>query len=241
MGVTEQLARMVVETPGEALDGEVVESAKLRFLDMLGIALAGSRERSTLIALDIARHMGGEGRASIPGHPDRTSAPLAGFVTGIAAHSQEFDDYTKGVTHVSVAMVPGALALAEDMDLSGRAMIEGFALGFELESRIGHGLRPALFDRGWHPNGILGALGVAAAGIDVYATDAVMAKCMGFEPMTLGLLAYANDLDLGVADLEKIDVLETGISDVARNFKPHETNELQLQWQDADAGRYLNV
>lgn len=84
-------------------------------------------------------------------------------------------------------------------------------------------------------------LGVAAAGIDVYATDAVMAKCMGFEPMTLGLLAYANDLDLGVADLEKIDVLETGISDVARNFKPHETNELQLQWQDADAGRYLNV
>ena len=171
MGVTEKLARMVVETQSKVFDGEVVESAKLRFLDTLGIALAGSRERSTLIALDIARHMGGKARASIPGHPDRMSSPLAGFVTGIAAHSQEFDDYTKGVTHVSVAMVPGALALAEDLDLSGRCMIDGFALGFELESRVGHGLRPALLDRGWHPNGILGALGVAAAGARMMELD----------------------------------------------------------------------
>ncbi len=84
-------------------------------------------------------------------------------------------------------------------------------------------------------------LGVAAAGIDVYATDAVMAKCMGFEPMTLGLLAYGNDLGLGVADLDKIDVLETRIEDVARAFKPHETNGLQLQWQDDEADRYLHV
>ena len=67
MGVTEKLARMVVETQSKVFDGEVVDSAKLRFLDTLGIALAGSRERSTLIALDIARHMGGKACASIPG------------------------------------------------------------------------------------------------------------------------------------------------------------------------------
>ena len=84
-------------------------------------------------------------------------------------------------------------------------------------------------------------LGVAAASSDVYAADAVMATCMGFEPMTLGLLAYANDLGLGVADLEKIDVLETAIEDVAKNFKPHEKNEQQLQWQDDQAERYLRV
>ena len=84
-------------------------------------------------------------------------------------------------------------------------------------------------------------LGVAAAGVDVYATDAVMAKGMGFEPMTLGLLAYANDLGLGVAELEKIDVLDTAIEDVATDFKPHEKNEQQLQWQDNQAERYLRV
>lgn len=84
-------------------------------------------------------------------------------------------------------------------------------------------------------------LGIASAGTDVIAVDAVVAKCMGFEPMTLGLLAYANDLGLGVADIEKIDVLDTKIEDVERAFKPHETNDLQLQWKDDEANHYLHV
>ena len=183
MGTTEQLARMVVETPGRNLGAAVIDSAKLRFLDTIGIALAGSREPATLAALTTIRHMGGAAAASIPGHPDQTSAPLAGFVTGVAAHSQEYDDYTKGVTHASVVMVPGSLALAEDLDLSGQAMIEGFALGFELESRVAHGLRPALLDRGWHPNGIVGALGVAAAGARMMDLDLMKTR------MAIGIAA----------------------------------------------------
>ncbi|MEX2644347.1 MAG: MmgE/PrpD family protein [Acetobacterales bacterium] len=171
MGVTEQLARMVVETPGSAFDGAVVESAKLRFLDMIGISLAGSREPATLIALDTVRHMGGNPSAGIPGHPDRTSSPLAGFVTAVAAHSQEYDDYTKSVTHVSVVMVPGALVMADELGISGRAMIDAFAVGFEMEARLAHGMRPALLDRGWHPNGIVGAIGVASAGARMMGLD----------------------------------------------------------------------
>ncbi|MEZ4656483.1 MAG: DUF362 domain-containing protein [Caldilineaceae bacterium] len=81
--------------------------------------------------------------------------------------------------------------------------------------------------------------GIAAAGVDVYATDAVMAKAMGFEPSALGLLHYAQQLGLGVIDLAQIDVLETKIADVMRAFKPHEKTPLQLQWQDAHAMHYL--
>ena len=127
----------------------------MRFLDTIGIALAGSREPSTLAALETVRHMGGRPVASIPGQADRTSSPLAGFVSAVSAHAQEFDDYTKSVTHVSVVMVPGALALAEELGVSGRTMIDAFAVGFEMDARLAHGMRPALFDRGWHPNGRL--------------------------------------------------------------------------------------
>ncbi|MCB0086331.1 MAG: DUF362 domain-containing protein, partial [Caldilineaceae bacterium] len=81
--------------------------------------------------------------------------------------------------------------------------------------------------------------GIAAAGVDVYATDAVMAKAMGFEPSELGLLHYAQQLGLGVIDLEQIDVLETNIADVMRSFTPHEKTPLQLQWQDVNAVHYL--
>ncbi|MEM7131476.1 MAG: DUF362 domain-containing protein [Chloroflexota bacterium] len=82
-------------------------------------------------------------------------------------------------------------------------------------------------------------LGIAAAGVDVYATDAVMAKSMGFEPLDLGLLHYGHLLELGVADLKEIEVLETKIADVQKSFKPHETTELQFQWQRDDAMELL--
>jgi uncharacterized protein (DUF362 family) len=82
-------------------------------------------------------------------------------------------------------------------------------------------------------------LGVAAASADVFAVDAVMAKAMGFEPMSLGLLHYAHDLELGVTDLNKIDVLDTAIKDIAVSFKPHAKNDLQLMWQDEAADNFL--
>jgi len=176
MGVTETLARLAIETPWSALPVDAIRSAKLRILDTIGIALCGSREESTRIALETVREMGGWPAASVIGHPDRTSAPLAGYVNATAAHSQEFDDYTKGVTHASVVMVPGSLALAEARGLSGRSLLEGFIVGFEVESRIARGLRPALLDRGWHPNGIVGGIGVAVAGARMWGLDGMRTR-----------------------------------------------------------------
>lgn len=171
MGVTEQLARFALETPAITFEGALIASAKLRFLDTIGITVAGSREDSTRIALDTVRHLGGNPHASVIAHSERTSAPLAGFVNGIAAHSQEYDDFTKGVTHVSVVLVPGTLAIGEELGVSGRELLEAFVVGFEVDARLARGMRPALFDRGWHPNGIVGAMGVAAASCRVLRLD----------------------------------------------------------------------
>ena len=84
-------------------------------------------------------------------------------------------------------------------------------------------------------------LGVAAASADVFACDAVSAAAMGFEPMELGLLHYADTLGMGVGDLARIEVLETAIEDVRTAFKPHQTTELQMQWQEEKAEEFLGV
>lgn len=77
--------------------------------------------------------------------------------------------------------------------------------------------------------------GVAAASVDVFAADAVVAKAMGFEPMELGLLNYGHRLGMGVADLDEIEVLETKIAAVRKQFKPHEKTHLQMQWHEPRA------
>jgi len=84
-------------------------------------------------------------------------------------------------------------------------------------------------------------LGVAAASADVFAADAVMAKVMGYEPLEQGLLYYGNQLGIGVADLDKIQVLETKIEDVQTPFKHHEWIEDQKQWQHPKAQEYINA
>jgi len=55
---------------------------------------------------------------------------------------------------------------------------------------------------------------------------------MGFNPADIGLFHYANEMGLGVADLDQIEVLGTPIEDVTVSFQPHEKVEFQFQWQE---------
>ncbi len=82
-------------------------------------------------------------------------------------------------------------------------------------------------------------LGIAVASGDVFAADAVTSKTMGFEPLEIGLFRYADELGYGTADLSQIEIVGPPVEDVAIAFKPHETAELQFQWQDAESGEYL--
>jgi len=164
VGVTEQLARFAIETDGRSLlTPEVVASAKAKFLDTLGIMLAGSRAPPGRIAAKVARESGGHPESTVVGYGDKTSMALAGFANAASAHSLEYDDNTFGIGHLSVCLVPGCLAVAERLDLSGRQMLEAFAVGFEVCSRLGKGLKPYLLDRGWHSMAIVGGQGVTVA------------------------------------------------------------------------------
>ena len=83
MGVTEQLARFAVDVQASAIPQAAIDSAKLRFLDTIAVMIAGSRHPSTLISLEVARQMGGNPVASVVGHKDKTSSPLAGHLNEI--------------------------------------------------------------------------------------------------------------------------------------------------------------
>lgn len=72
---------------------------------------------------------------------------------------------------------------------------------------------------------------VAAASTDVFAADAIVAQAMGFDPLSLGLLHYGHTLGMGIADPAQIEVLATPVAAVQQSFKPHETTDLQQQWQ----------
>lgn len=73
-------------------------------------------------------------------------------------------------------------------------------------------------------------LGLSAASADTISVDAVISKAMGFEPLEVGTVFYADALDLGNGDLKNIDILGAVLSDHIRTFKPHDTIDLQRKW-----------
>jgi uncharacterized protein (DUF362 family) len=71
-------------------------------------------------------------------------------------------------------------------------------------------------------------LGVAAAGVDYVAVDAVVASVMGFDPRLKADTYLADEEGLGIGDLGGIEVVGEEIDNVRVKFKPH-TNYFETQ------------
>jgi 2-methylcitrate dehydratase PrpD len=90
------------------------------------------------------------------------SAPDAAWINGTAAHALDFDDVAlKG--HPSTVLVPAILAEAQALGSSGRDMAVAYAAGYEVWADLISRDRDDHHTKGWHPTGILGAIGAAAA------------------------------------------------------------------------------
>ena len=67
MGVTEQLARFAIETPAGFLEPKLVESVKHKFLDTIGIMVAGAYSPASRIVRKTVAEAGGAPVATIIG------------------------------------------------------------------------------------------------------------------------------------------------------------------------------
>lgn len=134
-------------------------------LDFAGVALNGSREPSSAPARALAKRFGSDGRSSLIGAGGWTNAPWAALANGTSAHSIELDDVTSGSSlHPGVAVIPAALATAEERGASPRLLCESVVAGYEVVTRVGAALDPAsAYRRGFHPTGVAGVFGAAAA------------------------------------------------------------------------------
>jgi 2-methylcitrate dehydratase PrpD len=154
----------------------VRELAQQCVLDYLGVGLAGADDELVRILLDELSEAGGAPQAAVIGHHARLPVLSAALVNGAIAHALDYDDVNLAMPgHPSVAILPALLALAEEKQASGKAMIAAFVAGYETCCRIGAALRPGHYNRGFHATGTVGAFGAAAAcahllGLDTEAT-----------------------------------------------------------------------
>jgi 2-methylcitrate dehydratase PrpD len=96
----------------------------------------------------------------------RLTPSLAALVNGTAGHALDFDDIGIGAGHVSVAIMPAALAVAELIDAPGDAFIEAMILGYEVAHRLTRMYPDSIsgpYAFGYHKPSLYSAFGASAA------------------------------------------------------------------------------
>ena len=150
---------------------EARAAAARAVLDTIGVTLAGTSEPAARIVRETIASDGG-GPCRVIGVAVRASAENAALANGTAAHALDYDDMCfVSLAHPSAPLVPAALAAAELAHASGRALLDAYVVGFEIEGRLGRAMNPRHYQRGWHCTSTIGAIGSAAAAARLLGLD----------------------------------------------------------------------
>ncbi len=158
--LTKDLGEFIANLKFKDIPAEGVAVIKTGFADCVGVMFAGKDEPLVKILIDTFNPVAGESRLLFG---TRTApAPQAAWINGAAAHALDYDDVAlRG--HPSTVLVPAILAEAQALGASGEEMIAAYAAGYETWGELVSRDQDHYHAKGWHPTGVLGAIGAAAA------------------------------------------------------------------------------
>ncbi len=172
VGCTERLAAFCSALDYANLPPDVVGKTKLCILDCIGTILAGAttplaaRARLAAARFETARI------ATILGHAERVSPPVAALVNGTLAEIFELQDGWRFGNNHPCVVIPAALAVAQWKRASGKALIAAVVAGYEVTNRLAWAVHPHHLARGYLPTGTTGTCGSAAAAARLMGLDA---------------------------------------------------------------------
>ena len=120
-----------------ALPPDVAEKAKHHILDTVAAMVSGSELPPGHAALALARAQAGRQVATVVGANILTGPMDAALVNGVLAHSDETDDsHGPSQSHPGASIVPAALALGEEVGVSGERYLRAVTLGYDVGPRM---------------------------------------------------------------------------------------------------------
>jgi 2-methylcitrate dehydratase PrpD len=146
-----------------ALPAAALHHAKRAIIDWFSALYPGTQVAPATLLVRAHSAELGFGRSSLPGIGLRAFPATAAWINGSASHSVEFDDIFKDAAyHPGCPTIAAALAMAQDLDRSGLALLRAIVIGYEISTRIGVAVQPSHY-RYFHTTGTVGCMGAAAA------------------------------------------------------------------------------
>ena len=191
--VAQQIGDWAVATRKRGLPAKTRNEARRLLLDGVGLCVAA---RNSKYVADLMATNIGDGRITAIGHARTLSPYDAAIINGAATHGEDFDDtFEGGPMHAGASVVPSSLAMAEHRGLDGNAVMHGIAVGMEFACRASMVSPQAIHRQGFHPSGVLGALGCAAGTASMIGLDSdKIANAIGIAgSFAAGIIEYLSD------------------------------------------------
>jgi 2-methylcitrate dehydratase PrpD len=169
-----------------------VAKAKARQALMDHVGLCVSARKEPYVEAAIAS-WDGRGACTAFGHAEGFDAGGAALLNGLAAHGEDYDDTFEGQpVHTSVAVMPAVIAACERDGRTGADALPAVVAGAEFMCRMALVSPTAIHRAGFHPTGVIGALGAAvgasvALGLDPRQTASAMGTAGS---MASGIIEY---------------------------------------------------
>ena len=149
--ISRELARFALELRYEDIPEEAIKAAKRFLLDSLGCAFAALDNPDMQAAHRYIQELGGAEQATVIGYGTKTNLPNAALMDSLLIRALDYNDiyWKEDPSHPS-DIIPAALAPAEFRGLSGRELLVGIVIAYELEMRLCHAAHPGIREVGWH-------------------------------------------------------------------------------------------
>ncbi len=149
--ITRTLAKFARSLTYEAIPQPARNEAKRFLLDSIGCALAALDLPDMRAAHRYIEGLGGMPQATVIGYGTKTNLPNATLMNALLVRAMDYNDiyWRNDPSHPS-DLLPAALAPAELHHMSGKDLIVGMVIAYEIELRLCNAAQPGVREVGWH-------------------------------------------------------------------------------------------
>ncbi len=194
--ISRKMAQFALSLTYDRIPEPARKEAKRFLLDSVGCALAALDHEDMRQAYEHVQALGGREQATVIGHGTRTNLGNAALMNALLIRAMDYNDiyWKQDPSHPS-DVLPAALAPAEFKGLSGKDLLVGILIGYELEMRLCLAADPGVREVGWHHASLTQFVSpLVAARMLGLTEDQAVAACgiSGSSHFTLGVVVAGH-------------------------------------------------
>ncbi len=202
------LAEWAAGVTWDDLSSDAVVAAKRFLYDSLGCAFGGALTEDCAVVAAHTEEKGAKGNCTVLVRGTKTHAEEASFLNALMIRAMDYNDiyWKQDPSHPS-DIIPAALAICEREGLSGKDLLIGIVLAYEVEMRLCEFALPGIRERGWHH-----------ATLTAFASPLVAGRLLGLDAEkmqnALGISACRH-LTLGAAVAGRLTMMKNTVDPMA--------------------------